>query len=1174
MKHYIALFFFLIGLDFPAQAQLPQYHAQVFGEEYGFGDGMIFDIFEDHNQFIWVTTPTSLQRFDGRSVQKYPFNEIITHAICDTDGRIWVLTGPGFNILRNRADWKGFEQIPFDSVGNVRLRGIFQIKNSPVHVITTKGLYAWRENLGVFERQPLDFPGAGPRHSIARIDTCEGTLFFPIAGGVCAYNLATGLSRKVPVKGEYSHLLAVTPDLAVLTGYLDDSYWLDFKRGEMRLIDAKHYGLSPNLRKLNILSFAPVGEGKFLVGSKFGLLEYDLATDRFRPERVFAAGKPIANEKTLYRIFKSKNGALWAHSNTSIVAISPVKKDIGLLRNYHFSPPEQWDNRVSGITEDDKGNIWFGGLYGFKKLNLRNGKIIAYQNTEGATDRLSDHVLNDIVWDGKNLILGAANRGIWLFDPLTERYRRPLYANDTVRRALETDVIDKIGRMRNGDHIVCGRFFVHRIKPVTYQTEIIHFPGDKSNMNTVFQDTKARVWLGSHRGLFCLDEQYRFLFEVPILPAVGVYSIFQKSENEMLVGTTKGFFLLKLKPEYHYSLEPVLLTGESVGVSSIFQDSLQRFWLGTYNGLYLADAQLTTFQKFDFADNIQSHVFSPNTVLRASNGMLFLAGRNGINYFYPEKISLSDQPLLVNIQSIRIQDGDSMLYFRANNLQLKHTQNTLSFEVVAPYYRNAAKVQYRYRLQGHADTWINIGSNTYFRLTDLPPGPYVLEVAASITGKIWHTGPSPFHFTIQKPFWQTWWFRLSAFGALFGAIVFFIRYRENRLQRFQEQQLEMEKLRSTTLQYELEIEQVVNYFNRSISEKTTIDETLWDVAQQCIARLGWEDCVIYMLDNERNVLVQKAAWGEKSSQDKKIVNPIDLPLGHGIVGTVAATARPELISDTAADPRYIVDDVPRGSELAVPILADGRVIGVIDSEHSQKGFYSPWHLQILTAIAALCSNKIVLTQIEEARTEVRRQLEEREKSLLEIEKRSAQIRLIALTNHLNPHFLFNSLSSLNSLIFENQQLASDFLQHLSKVYRYLLQHKEKETVSLKNELDFVENYIFLLKTRFEDDIQIEIKTPSNGTLEKGIVPVTLQILIENAVKHNVISAQNPLRICVETEGNTLSVTNNIQRKKQVETSNRQGLESLKALYHYLSDRPLEVLETEEEFSVRLPLIET
>ncbi|MFN0177072.1 MAG: histidine kinase [Saprospiraceae bacterium] len=1174
MKRYTAIFLFLAEVAFPAQAQLPQYHAQVFGENYGFGDGIIFDIFEDQNQFVWATTPTSLQRFDGRTVRKYPFSENISHAICDADGWIWVLTGAHNGIWRNRADWQGFEQIRFDSTGDVRLRGIFQMKNTPVYVTTTKGLYAWREGLGRFERLPLDFPNAGSRHSITRIDTCESTLIYPVAGGVCAYNMATGMTRTIKIPGEFAHLLAVTPDLAVMTGYLDDSYWLDFERGEYRLIDARHYGLSPNLHKMNIRAFAPIGDNKFLVGSKFGVLLYDLNEDTFRPERVFSEGKPITNEKTLIRIFQSQNGNFWAHARTSIIEICPLKNTIGLLRNHHFAPPEQWENQVSGMTEDDRENIWFGGHYGFKKLNLRNGQIKTYPNTEGATDRLSDYVVNDIMWDGNNLILGPANGGVWIFDPLTERYRRPKYANDTVRRTLERDVIDQIGTMRNGDHIVCGRFFVHLIKAKTYRTERIRFQGDNSNMNTVFQDSKGRVWLGSQRGLHSLDEQYRFLFEIPIMPAVGVSSIFQKTENEFLVGTSGGFLKLTLQPGNPYALEPILLQGERVGVASILQDSLQRFWLGTSNGLYLGDAQMATFQKFDFSDNIQSHVFNLGTAIRASNGMMVFGGMNGLNYFRPENIAMGSTPLAVGIQSVSINDGDSIFY-AANNLPpFPHWQNTLTFEVVAPYFNNASKVQYRYRLsRGQPADWVSAGSNSFFRLPDLAPGKYQLEVAASITGQLWYPAKDVFFFTVLPPFWQTWWFRGIVFVGLAGLFFGFIRYRENRLRQNQARALEIEKLRSTTLQRELEIEQVLNFFNRSISEKSTVDEALWDVAQQCIARLGWEDCVIYLLDNERNVLVQKAAWGQKSSQDKKIVNPIDLPLGHGIVGTVAATGRAELIPDTTVDPRYIVDDVPRGSELAVPILADGRAIGVIDSEHSQKGFYTPWHLQILTAIAALCSNKIALAQIEEARLEVRRQLEEKEKSLLEIEKRSAQIRLIALTNHLNPHFLFNSLTSLNSLIFENQQLASDFLQHLSKVYRYLLQHKEKETVSLKNELDFVENYIFLLKTRFEDEIQIEIKTPSNGTMEKGIVPVTLQILIENAVKHNVISAQNPLLIKIETEENTISVTNNIQRKKQVETSNRQGLESLRALYHYLSERPLEVLETEEKFTVRLPLID-
>ncbi len=1172
MKLYTILFLFLTGLQSVVQAQLPQYQAQVFGEEYGLGGGNFFDAFVDREQFVWVTTNSNVQRFDGRNVKKYPFKETVSHAMCDAEGRIWVIAAQ--SVWRNRPERDDFERIQFDTAGGNLIRGIFQMQNRPLTLLTTKGLYEWNTGNSKFEHLELDIPTPGGRQSIARIDTCGNTLFYPAKDkGICALDLLTGQARSIFYGYEFNHLFALTPELGILTAYGQECYWLDFKRGELRLIDGIKYGLSKTSSKMFLSGCTSLGDGRFLVNTKYGLCTYDLNSDHFERQQVFAGGKPVTEEFMMARVFLDANGTTWAATNISLVAMQPSANTLGLLRNYHFEAPNQWDNRTSSMAEDGDGNIWFSGLGGIKKLTLSTGKMKVYPNVEGATDRLSHPSIRGLSWDGENIVIGPTNKGVWLFNPKTERYRRPFYANDTVRREIEGDFVDYIGRMRNGDQLVCGRFNLYRIHAKSHKMEFVRFSGDKDNMNTVMQDSAGNIWLGTEKGISCLDENYRFLFNIHFLGISSVLCIFEQRKGEYLVGTRNGLFRLTQSNQI-YQVDPVQTLANGFNVTGIFRDSLQRYWICSHNGLYVSDSSLITFKKFDFADNIQSNIFNDGGLLLARNGMLFLGGQNGINYFYPERISLSDQALLVSIQSISIHDGDSVLHSGANNLQLRYSDNTLSFEVVAPYFNNAAKVQYRYRLQGHADTWINIGSNTYFRLTDLSPGKYVLEVAASITGKTWYASSNPLNFTIQKPFWQTWWFRLLSMGAIFGAFVYFILYRENRLRRAQEQQLEMEKLRSNALQYELEMEQVVNYFNRSISNKSTVDETLWDVAQQCIARLGWEDCVIYLIDPERKMLIQKAAWGQKSTPDFKIINPIELPLGQGVVGTVATTGRAELVPDTTIDPRYIVDDAPRGSELAVPILAEGRAIGVIDSEHSQKGFYTPWHLQILTAIAALCSNKIVLTQVEEARQEVRRQLEEKEKSLLEIEKRSAQIRLIALTNHLNPHFLFNSLTSLNSLIFENQQLASDFLQHLSKVYRYLLQHKEKETVSLKNELDFVENYIFLLKTRFQDDIMFDIKMPSNGTLEKGIVPITLQILIENAVKHNVISAQNPLKISIGTEGDTLSVTNNIQRKKQVETSNRQGLESLRALYRYLSGRPLEVVETEKEFMVKLPLIES
>jgi hypothetical protein len=188
-----------------------------------------------------------------------------------------------------------------------------------------------------------------------------------------------------------------------------------------------------------------------------------------------------------------------------------------------------------------------------------------------------------------------------------------------------------------------------------------------------------------------------------------------------------------------------------------------------------------------------------------------------------------------------------------------------------------------------------------------------------------------------------------------------------------------------------------------------------------------------------------------------------------------------------------------------------------------------------------------------------------------LQKDKTEIQYQNLINHLNPHFLFNSLTSLNSLITIDPKQASKFLKRLSLIYRYILQSKEKELVSLEEEIAFVQNYIDLQKSRFEEGLQISIQIPDTYAVLR-IVPVTIQNLLENAIKHNVIEDESPLMIFIYGEDDYLIVENNLQKKHYVETSNKQGLTSLQTLYYYLSNRKLEIIETAEKFIVKIPLL--
>ena len=188
-----------------------------------------------------------------------------------------------------------------------------------------------------------------------------------------------------------------------------------------------------------------------------------------------------------------------------------------------------------------------------------------------------------------------------------------------------------------------------------------------------------------------------------------------------------------------------------------------------------------------------------------------------------------------------------------------------------------------------------------------------------------------------------------------------------------------------------------------------------------------------------------------------------------------------------------------------------------------------------------------------------------------LEKEKALVMYESLKQHLNPHFLFNSLTSLSSLIRFDQKHAVDFLDGLSKIYRYILKSRDREIVPLAEEVKFVETFIHLQKTRFENGLEVNIKIPE-AYYNYKIAPVTLQNLIENAIKHNIIDVDAPLVIDIYTEDEYLVTRNNLQKKNFVETSNKQGLVNLKSLYNYLSAKPIVIEENEQYFFVKIPLI--
>lgn len=197
------------------------------------------------------------------------------------------------------------------------------------------------------------------------------------------------------------------------------------------------------------------------------------------------------------------------------------------------------------------------------------------------------------------------------------------------------------------------------------------------------------------------------------------------------------------------------------------------------------------------------------------------------------------------------------------------------------------------------------------------------------------------------------------------------------------------------------------------------------------------------------------------------------------------------------------------------------------------------------------------------------------KSLLDAEQIKIQMlayKYEALQNQINPHFLFNSFNVLSDLVYENQKKAIQFIKQMSQLFRYVLDNRDKELVPIKEELNFIKSYIFLLQNRFENKLIVNLKI--EVIEEEMIVPMAMQVLVENCVKHNEVSSEKPLTIDITRNDEFFEVINNYQPKNIDYSSKKTGLNNIKQQYSFFTDKKLIIHTTADYYSVMIPILKT
>jgi hypothetical protein len=628
--------------------------------------------------------------------------------------------------------------------------------------------------------------------------------------------------------------------------------------------------------------------------------------------------------------------------------------------------------------------------------------------------------------------------------------------------------------------------------------------------------TDGSLWLAGEKGVFHLINDSLIHYVVNNEINLSVTDIKKDKDNNVWL-TTKGDGIWQCYFDDHHLLRQKRIFTKRGGLLSniylsITTDNENNIWAGTHSGITSIKKNDTNFILTNYTSNdgFLSSNYQSLKIFCDKSDTIWVATSSGLTSIYANSASIN-RKLLLSITDISLLDTSKKIdSYKTHELdasiELPYFLNGIEFQFKAICFSDPQRISYSYRMMGLEDTsWLEVANKEIAVYQNLAPGTYSFQVKASLPANT-ITEPVTFSFIIKKPFWLNWWFIILCSGlVLYGIYILQKKWKKN-IQIKHEQKINTQKLISENLQYQLEIEQVTNYFTTSMSARETVDELLWDVARRCISKLNFEDCVIYMKDETTNKLIQKAAWGPKSNTDNsgkakvgKILSPIEIPVGKGIVGTVAETGTAEIVSDVTKDERYIMDDIQRFSEIAVPIIYDKNILGVIDSESREKNFYSQHHLKILTTIASHCAERIVKLRTEE-------DLHRHELELLQMQNRLAEEKLTALRSQMNPHFIFNCLNSIQQFILNGQvDNANKYLSQFSRLIRLVLQYSENNFISLEEEINMLKLYLSLEKTRFGDSFEYTIQVDEDLDADEIKIPnLMIQPFVENAIWHGLM----------------------------------------------------------------------
>jgi ligand-binding sensor domain-containing protein len=879
-----------------------------------------------------------------------------------------------------------------------------------------------------------------------------------------------------------------------------------------------------------------------------GLLRYNREKDNFDyciTQKNNNEG--IRYDYRIFGLFQDQEQNIWIGTDKGISIFNPYRQYFTSIRHEEYNSLSIRKSEIISFIQTTNGDMfigtWGGGMavydnrFNFKKKISFNGP---YQK--------------NLVWsfmqvDPETLWIGCQHGWLLVYNIVTGATKalRPPEMEGSTIRCMEKDNKGNIWfGLHNGKIIKWDK---KQAKFFPYGAGLQDSFKNLPDVLSILIDRSQHCWVSTEAGFKQFDLETRKYINtwlpdtnsVTGISGITCQGIEEYNDSTLLIGTIYGglnFFNKRTKIFTHLNTAGEL---SSNTIHAIKKDTAGYIWFTTDYGLYKFNPAEKKIIPYSMSRGIIHSSFLANKFYPLQDGQWLTFTTAEAVSFNPRKAEYQGncRPR-VAITGFKLFDKpvfiDSLL-FENKPVRLSYKENFFTIEFAALNFSSLQQTNYYYRLEGIDKGWVNGRTRRFANYTDLHPGEYIFEVKAengNNSGEI-----TAFKIIIAPPFWKTWWFISMISFCLLLLVYLFIKLRENNIKEIEAEKLKVQQLNAEQYKSKLELEQIINYFSSSLIDKNTVDDVLWDVAKNLIGRLGFVDCIMYLWNEDKTTMIQKAGYGVKGSIE--IMNKLyfDVLPGQGVVGYVMQTKEPVLIPDTSKDSRYRPDEMIRLSEITVPVIYNNELIGVIDSEHHEKNFFTRQHLQILTTIATLMANKIRSIEAEQS-------LQQTRIEMYSMNEQLATAKLEALRSQMNPHFIFNCLNAIDNLMQTNQaDKATTYLTRFARLIHSVLENSKSNVVSFHKDLETLQIYLQLEQFRAGNKFSYELKAEEELIYgDYKVPPLIVQPFVENAIQHGLLnkeSGDRKLLINASLQGDFIQYTicdNGVGRAKGSEIKKR------------------------------------